>query len=366
MYTIIILHPILPCSEKQNAEAENIDLDQLLSILNSQTATAQDSEQAKVERMMHWAHHIPSVFPTRKGTANAQGELAQAQEPTALALLGIAIAAALVGAGASRALDEIPLQQQARAQGPKKIAGIIAGGAAGGAVSGGVNRAINGQVRAEDIDLAELISLIGNHQAVQQDAANAQEKITGKILAGAVSGGVGAGVGRAINGANAQEKFTAKIVGAVAGGAAGGAVGGGISRIPLQQQARAQGPKKIAGIIAGGAAGGAVSGGVNRAINGQVRAEDIDLAELISLIGNHQAVQQDAAKTQRVGEAILDFLRDNAVPELRRYVANELIPLVADYLANVVQPNSEQAKIEGGLTLEDFDYWYPQLEDTRS
>ncbi len=123
LYTIyFILHPILPCSEKQNAEAEKIDLDQLLSILNSQIAQEQAEKQSLIHRPLITSPPFvwPSpFFPIPKGTANAQEEeQAQAQIIGIGTLLAIAIAGALVGAGAGRALDEIPLQEQARAQGP--------------------------------------------------------------------------------------------------------------------------------------------------------------------------------------------------------------------------------------------------------
>ncbi len=122
----------------------------MLSILNSQTATAQDSEQATAEGKLDallslpnlgWGR-IPSVFP-RKGTANAQEEIAQAQEPFSIALL-IAIAAAIAGgasdAGVTKLLDTFyPTPQEE----PK-------------------------------VDLSELISMLRKDPAIQPDAAKTQ------------------------------------------------------------------------------------------------------------------------------------------------------------------------------------------------
>ncbi len=143
----------------------------MLSILNSQTAIAQDTEQATVEGKIDtllslpnlgWAR-IPSVFPTRKGTANAQEEIAQAQEPVTIALL-IAIAAAIAGgatdAGVTKLLDTLyPTHQEE----PK-------------------------------VDLSELISTLRKDQAIQPDAAKPQgvgssiDKFIGDIAAASIPG----------------------------------------------------------------------------------------------------------------------------------------------------------------------------------
>ncbi len=72
-----------------------------------------------------------------------------------MASLAIAIAAALAGAGTSRALEEIPLHELADSQGPKKIASKVAVGEA---------------MKDLAMDISELDSLFGNHQAIQQDA----------------------------------------------------------------------------------------------------------------------------------------------------------------------------------------------------
>ncbi len=272
-------------------------------------AVTHDQEQAKKQSLIHRAL-LPSppfvwpspLFPISKGTANTQEE-EQAQAQIGIgALIGIAIAGALVGAGAGRALDEIPLQEQAK----------------------------------EQKDLPDSIFRL--------PIENWPILIDGRSLTPLQQ--------------QARAQGPKKIAGIIAGGAAGGAVGGGINRIPLQQQARAQGPKKIAGIIAGGAAGGAVSGGVNRAINGQVRAEDIDLAELISLIGNHQAVQQDAAKTQKFGDRIRNFFRndvgpffrDTVGPAVKDILVDDVLPAAGDRLGDIIRGGGEEAMIEGGLS----------------
>ena len=81
-------------------------------------AVTHDQEQAKKQSLIHPISPPSFVwpsFPTRKGTANTQEEQATAQIGI-WAALAVAIAGALVGAGAGRALDEIPLQELANTQ----------------------------------------------------------------------------------------------------------------------------------------------------------------------------------------------------------------------------------------------------------
>ena len=207
-------------------------------------AVTHDQEQAK--KQIHLISPLSFVwpsFPTRKGTANTQEEQATAQIGI-LASLGVAIAGALVAAGAGRALDEIPLQELANTQ---------------------------------------------------------EEQATAQI-------GILASLGIAI-----------------AGALAGAGASEGLSRIPLEEQ---------------------------------VRTEDIDLAELISLLGNDQAIQQDDAKTQQFSD-IISTLRNtaaDAIPELTERAATFLTERLSDYLENLIRgTGGEQAKIEGGLTREQLE-----------
>ncbi len=136
-----------------------------------------------------WPSFTWPSFPTRKGTANAQEEQqAKAQlDPlsiatiiAALILAGGGIVGAAIGAGGSKGLDEISLQELADAQGPKKITGKVAGSVADGAVSGEMDGAMGGTIKNLAMDISELDSLLGNHQAIQQD--NAKDILVDDLL----------------------------------------------------------------------------------------------------------------------------------------------------------------------------------------
>ncbi len=128
-----------------------------------------------------------------------------------------------------------------------------------------------------------------------------------------------------------------------------------------EEQATAQlGLWASIGVAIGAALVGAGAGeGFSRILlEEQVRTEDIDLAELISLIGNDQAIQQEAAKTQQFSD-IISTLRNtaaDAIPELTERAVTFLVERVSDYLENLIRgTGGEQAKMEGGLTREQLE-----------
>ena len=117
----------------------------------------------------------------------------------------------------------------------------------------------------------------------------------------------------------------------------------------------------LAVAIAGALAGAGASEGLSRIpLEEQVRTEDIDLAELISLLGNDQAIQQDDAKTQKFGRRIGDFFRttvgpffrDTVGPAVKDILVDDVFPAAGDRLGDIIRGGGEEAKMERGLTQE--------------